>query len=146
VNANDTNFRVEARNMTRRFDFAWWLWLFTGLALGASLAGWAPGLPAAIVLTALQVVHQGVRARNLSALPVQVRAAYLSLLLLGIWPPLRVLHPLQLAGTVALVVFDYCPLARLLALMPWNRRRPFTFALVRSTFLSAPVRGSILDR
>jgi hypothetical protein len=32
-----------------------------------------------------------------------------------------------------------------LSLLPWNRRQPLTVGLVRRTFLSAPVRGSIVD-
>ena len=77
---------------------------------------------------------------------MQVRAAYLVLLLLAGWPPFRWLLFLLLAGLLTRVVFDYCLLARLLSLMPWNRKRPLTLALVRATFLSRPVRGSILDQ
>jgi len=123
----------------RRFDLKWWLWSLTGSAVTASLAGWAHGLAAAVALTGVQLVHQAARTRNLRSFPVQVRVAYLALLALGSWPPLRVLHPLLLAGTVALVVFDYCPLARMLSLLPCNRRAPFTIALLRRTFLSRPV-------
>ena len=107
------------------------------------------GLTVAIALTILQGIHLGLRARSLVALPVQVRAVYLGVLLLGSWPPLRALHWLQFAGTAVLLVFDYCVLARVLSLLPWNRRGPLTRARLRATFLSPPVRGSIaaaLDR
>jgi hypothetical protein len=127
----------------------WWYWLLTVLALGTRVAGWKGGLPVAVGLTTLQGIHLGLRSRSLTALPVQVRAAYLGLLLLGSWPPLRALHRAQLVGTTALLVFDYCALARMLSLLPWNRRAPLTLARLRATFLSPPVRGSIaaaLDR
>jgi len=129
----------------RRFGLTWWLWSLTGAALFAGLAGWTAGLPAACALTALQLVHQAARTRSLRSFPVQVRAAYLALLAAGCWPPLRAVHVLQLAGTVALIVFDYCPLVRTLSLLPWNRRAPLTRALLRATFFSPPVRN-IADR
>ena len=127
----------------RHFGLTWWLWALTGAAVAASLAGWGPGLPAALALTALQAGHQAARTRSVHSFPVQVRAAYFLILLVGTWPPLRALHPLQLAGTVALIVFDYCPLARMLSLLPWNRRRPFTLSLLLTTFLSPPVRNVV---
>jgi len=127
----------------RHFGLTWWLWALTGAAVSASLAGWGPGLRAALAVTAVQAVHQAARTRSVHSFPVQVRAAYLLILLAGMWPPLRVVHALQLAGTVALVVFDYCPLARMLSLLPWNRRRPFTLSLLRTTFLSPPVRNVV---
>jgi len=55
------------------------------------------------------------------------------------------LHWIQLAGTTAMVLVDYCPGARLVSLMPWNRRVPLTLGLVVRTFVRPPVRGSILD-
>jgi hypothetical protein len=131
----------------KRRGLVWWYWLATEAALGANLAG--ASLSGAIALTIVQGIHLGVRARSPVALPVQVRAVYLGALLLGSWPPLRVLHWLQFAGTGVLLVFDYCVLARTLSLLPWNRRGALTRARVRATFLSPPVRGSIaaaLDR
>jgi len=59
--------------------------------------------------------------------------------------PLGFLHWIQLAGTTAMVLVDYCPGARLVSLMPWNRRVPLTLGLVVRTFVRPPVRGSILD-
>jgi hypothetical protein len=135
--------------MRRQRGLVWWYWLLTEVALGASLAGGKAGLTVAIALTILAGIHLGLRARSMVALPVQVRAAYLGVLLLGSWPPLRALHWMQLAGTAVVLVFDYCVLARLLSLLPWNRRAPLTRARLRATFLSPPVRGSVaaaLDR
>jgi hypothetical protein len=129
--------------MKRQRRLIWRYWLLTEVALGASLAGWKAGLTVAIALTTVQGIHLGLRARSMVALPVQVRAAFLGLLLLGSWPPLHALHWMQLAGTAVVLVFDYCVLARLLSLLPWNRRVPLTRARLRATFLSPPVRGSI---
>jgi hypothetical protein len=128
----------------RRDPESWWAWLATALALGAGLVGWRPGIPLAMAAVAVQAVVLRARARSVRAFPVQVRLAYLALLLLGCWPPLRFVHAAQLAGTATLLVFDYCPLARLLSLLPWNRRGRLTLARVRATFLTPPVAGSIL--
>lgn len=125
-------------------DHVWWLWLLTALALGAHLGGFRAGLPLAVALTTLQGLRFVVRAGPLDAFPVQVRVAYIVLLFLGSWPPLVAVHWAQLAGTTALIVFDYCPLARLLSLLPYNRRGPLTMARLWATFFSRPVHGSIL--
>ena len=81
---------------------------------------------------------------SVRAFSVQVRIAYLAVLATGLWPPLGFVHWLQLAGTMAQVGFDYCPLARLVSLMPWNRTQPLTFRLVWRTFALPPMSGSVL--
>ena len=128
----------------RRRDSFWWYWVLTGIALGAGLAGSSAGVPMAMVLTAVHLGKRALHARSPSDFGVQVRVAYLALLVVGSLPFLAVVHFAQLIGTVALVAFDYCPLARILSLMPWNRRGPLTLARLRATFLSPPVAGSIL--
>jgi hypothetical protein len=120
-------------------------WQITALLLVSHFAGWLAGLPLAMALTLLQLGHFGWYRRDLLAFEVQVRAAYLALLLVGTLPGCWPLHVIQFIGVNAFLVADYCPLARLLALAPWNRRQPFTLALLRQAFLSPPVRGSILD-
>jgi hypothetical protein len=70
------------------------------------------------------------------AFPVQVRTAYLSMLVAGLWEPFHWVHWLQLAGTTARVVIGYCLLARTLSLAPWNRRQPLSPDLITRTFLS----------
>lgn len=121
-------------------------WQATALLLAAHFAGWAPALALAIGLTAVQCAHFAVQARSLRAFAVQVRIGYLALLLLGLWPPLSVLHVVQFAGVNALLTVDYCPLARLLVFAPWNRSVPFSAALVRWVVFSPPAPGAIVDR
>jgi len=128
----------------RRRDSFWWYWALTGIALGAGLSGWRAGVPMAMLLTAIHLGKRALHARSLTDFGVQVRVAYLALLAVGSLPFLVALLFAQLVGTAALVVFDYCPLARILSLMPWNRRGPLTLARLRATFLSPPVAGSIL--
>lgn len=122
-------------------------WLLTAFALLLHVAGAADrALAAAIGLVAAHVLHAAWRLRRWRALPVQVRIAYLLMLLAGLWPPLAVLHALQLAGLVVLLTADYCLLARTLTLLPWNRPVPLTPALVLWLFTSPPAPGAITAR
>lgn len=122
----------------------WWYWLVTDCLLIGSLAGWFWGIYPVIALTVIQTVHYFIRDRYITAFPVQVRLGYLLLLVLGMYPPLGFIHWVQLAGTTAVVTVGYCPLARIMVLMPWNRSRPLSFALVRETIVAPPVTGSVL--
>ena len=136
---------MQAMTASRLNDIKWWYWLLTAVLLAAYLVvGLRAAIFAAIALTAVQLVHFAARERELAAFPVQVRAAYLGLLTIGLYPPLVFVHWIQLLGTWAMVLVGYCPLARMMSLLPWNRRQPLSAALVRRTFLSPPVRGSIV--
>jgi hypothetical protein len=129
---------------SRVHTIGWRYWLAMAGLLASGLAG-CPAAPlAAVALAAVQSAHFFLRAGRRPALPVQVRVIYLGLVLAGLWPPLAVIHWLLLAGTLALVAFDYCPLARTLALMPWNRAQLLTWRLVARAYLTPPVHGSIL--
>ncbi len=131
--------------MNRIQRVSWWYWLANGVLLAAGLSGCPLGMAPAIGLAAVQVLHFGVRERSPRAFPVQVRIGYLVWMLAGLWSPLAFFHWIQLAGTAMAVLLDYCPMARMLSLLPWNRRRPLTWRLVASTFIQPPVRGSILS-
>jgi len=121
-------------------------WLVTGILVAAGLAGFDWGIPAAIALTAIQCVHFAAMGHGVASLPGQVRAAYLLLLVVGLWPPLAFVHVLQCVGTWASVLVDYCPLARLMSLLPWHRAEPLSWATVRWTLFAPPGPGSIAER
>lgn len=125
--------------------FSWWYWLAADALLIYGLAGGAWGFAPVIALCTVQALHFIARERSLTAFPVQVRVGYLGLLLFGLWEYGYFIYWVQLAGTTAMVLVDYCPLARILSLMPWNRREPFTWQLMLRTFLSRPVKGCILQ-
>lgn len=118
-------------------------WQLTALLLAAHFAGWAHGLSLAIALTAWQTVHLAVLRRRLDALDVQVRIGYLGLLMLGSVDPLWPIHAVQFVGVNALLVTDYCLLARLLVLAPWNRMDPLTVPLVCRALLTPPAPQAI---
>lgn len=117
-------------------DLGWWYWFLTVGLLGAGLFGWPVGIYVAILLCGVQIGHVTWLTRDLAAFPVQVRVAYLAMLIAGLWGPLQWIHWMQLAGTTARVLVGYCLLARTLSLAPWNRRQPVSFALIRRTFVS----------
>lgn len=121
-------------------------WQATALLLAAHFAGWSAAIALTIGLTAVQCIHFLLLLRSFAAFRVQVRAGYLALLLLGLVPPLGFVHVVQFAGVNALLTVDYCPLARLLVLAPWNRSVPFSWPLVRWAMLSPPAPGAIVDR
>lgn len=130
--------------MNRIHNINWLYWAVTDALLIVAVLGWEQGFAAAIGLNTVQAIHFMLRERSLAAFPVQVRVGYLGLLLAGQWAPLYFIYFIQIAGTTAMVLFDYCPLARLLSLMPWNRREPLSLGLLKRTVFSPPVRGNIL--
>lgn len=121
---------------TRRID--WWYWL----GLEVVIAGWLAGCPVcpelAVGLGTVQVLHYLALTGSFTAFPVQVRSAYLWILLFAMWEPLQPVLWMPFAGTAVLLATDYCTLARLLSLMPWNRSEPFSAELVRRVLLTPP--------
>jgi hypothetical protein len=118
-------------------------WQLTALLLAAHFAGWAYGMPLAIALTAWQAAHVAAMRRTMGTLDVQVRVGYMGLLMLGSTGPLWPIHVVQFIGVNALLVVDYCLLARLLVLMPWNLGEPLTARLAREVLLMPPAPGAI---
>lgn len=124
---------------------SWWYWLVTVGLLTAGVSGWTTGFQLAIGLTVVQLVHFGIRERSLTAFPIQVRVGYLMLLLIALPEPMQLIYWIPTIGTWAQVLFGYCTMARMVSLLPWNRKEAFSLDLLKRTFLSAPVRGNILQ-
>ena len=121
-------------------------WLAIVLSMAAHFAG-APGaMPLALGVAGLQTVHALAATRQGSHLSVQVRAVFLALLCIGLLPHLGPLHVLMVVGTGVLLVTDYCLLARLLSLLPWNRHEPISIDLLRRLLSTPPARGPIWAR
>jgi hypothetical protein len=119
-------------------DWTWWAWTITTVLLIVGLSGYSLAFVGAMAVTAGQGLVLLVRDRSLAAFSVQLRAAYLLLLLISYPPPMRWLYWLPTVGTFALIVFGYCLLARVLSLLPWNSGEAYTLARLRRTFFSAP--------
>jgi len=126
-------------------DIGWWYWLVTVCLLTAALSGWSDGYLVAIALTAFQIVHYLIREKKISAFPVQVRIGYLLLLLIALPEPMQLIFWIPMIGTWAQVIFGYCTMARFVSMMPWNSKVPFSWASLKKTFLTPPIRGSVLQ-
>jgi len=119
-------------------DWTWWAWMLTAVLLTIGLCGYANAFIAATVMTFFQAVVMLVREKRASAFPVQLRIGYLMLLGICFFPFMRWLYWLPTIGTFALVIFGYCLLARILSLLPWNRRESLSAALIWRTFMTRP--------
>lgn len=126
-------------------SISWWYWLVSAVLLFLWLFGWTEGFPLVLSLTLIQTFHFLIEEKKLTAFPIQIRIAYLIILLAGWMESLRFLHWIQAIGTSVIVVTGYCFLARALALMPWNRKQPLSLDLIRNTIFSPPVRGNIMQ-
>jgi len=123
----------------------WWYWFATACLLTLGVAGNNTGFVLAIGLSGIQLIHFVLREQSVTAFTVQVRFWFL-MLVLALYPePMQIVYWLPLAGTWARSIFGYCLMARVLSLLPWNRREPFSSRLVLNTFFSRPVRGSIMQ-
>ena len=124
---------------------SWWYWLVTVGFLTAGVSGWQTGFLLAIGLTVFQLIHFTIRERSITAFPIQVRFGYLLLLLIALPDQLQLIYWIPTIGTWAQVLFGYCTMARMVSLLPWNRKEAFSFDLLKRAFFSAPVRGNILQ-
>lgn len=124
---------------------AWWYWLVLAIALILDLAGVPHALRFAVALAWVQVAHFRIREGTWVAFPVQVRGAYAVILSLGLIPWLHGIVWVPAIGTPAQVLIGYCALARLMSLLPWNRRHPLSADLIWRTFTSPPRAGNILQ-
>jgi len=70
--------------MATNRDLGWWYWLLTVGVLSAGLLGWTVGLYLAMLLCAVQITHVMWLTRDVTSFPVQVRVAYLGLLVAGL--------------------------------------------------------------
>lgn len=74
--------------------------------------------------------------------PAQLRIAYFLWVAVGTYVPyMIILMYITTLGLAANLFFGYCPLARMLYLLPWNRDEPFADNLIVRTFLSPPIKG-----
>ncbi len=132
--------------MFKSKDMIWWYWLITDVLLIMEVSIGANGLALAIALTLVQVVHFYRIEGAVNGFATQVRIAYLLLLVLALWQPLYELLYLVIIGTSAMVLVNYCFLARFMSLMPWNHDQAYSWAMMRDTFFSKPVTGSVKKR
>ena len=74
--------------------------------------------------------------------PAQLRIAYTGWLALGTHvPSLEPMLWIATVGGLAKLTFDYCPMARTLYLLPWNREEPFSMNMLLRTVTTPPNSG-----
>ena len=124
-------------------DVGWWYWLITAGLLTVGVSRNQAEFVLAIALTIIQLIHYVFREQNITAFPIQVRYWYLMLLLIAWYEPLQWIYWIPTIGTWAQVIFGYCTMARCVSLLSWNRSEELSLDLLKKTFFSRPVRGSI---
>ena len=122
-------------------DTDWQYLLVCATGITAGLAGWSEGFLLAIAFAAIQFFRTFLVHGQLAAFPVQVRIAYTALLVTAYAEPMNWLYWLPAIGTWIYILFNYCLLARLLSLLPFNSTRTFSLQEVRDTLLARPVKN-----
>lgn len=119
-------------------DWTWWANTVTSAALWTSIFGVRWALETAVGIAVLMAAIQIARDRNLMAFGVQLRISFALFLMACLIPALRWMTWIPALGTAALSIFGYCPMARMLALYPWNRTEPLTADFVKRVVFSPP--------
>ena len=128
-------------------DPSWLQWAITAPLLWMALAGHGWAVPLVAGMCVVTTVHYWLRHRSWRPFPVQIRLGFLLVLLATQLPGMGWLLWLPALGTAAQVVMGYCPMARFLKLMPWNRdgSEGFGPGLVRSVVFAAPGNDGLID-
>lgn len=124
-------------------DRLWWLWLIVAALLWYGVAGCMTARYAALAISAALMATQLWHSRSLTAFRSQVRVIYFLLMVVSFVPILTPLLWIQAAGTTALALAGYCPLARTLLFLPHNRSVPLTWERALRIVFHPPMAGSV---
>lgn len=123
----------------------WWTWaVITVLLLWGLFTGDMWARQAAMGIAAAQAAFYLLRHRSLRHFPTQLRVAYALWMAASFVPELFILYWIQSAGSTALVLTGYCPLARVLLVFPWNREVPLTWRRLATIVFHPPIHGSVV--
>lgn len=132
---------------TTRKRLIWWLWLTIWLVLLAGLFDryfyqWV------VILSAFHsLFFLWLFSFQFKPLPVQVRLAYFIWVFVGTYiPGFLFLMYITTVGLAANLFLNYCPLARLLLLFPWNRSESISIDYLKVVFISPPTAGRFVPR
>ena len=98
----------------------WWYWFVTLIAMIVGLSGVVQGFYVVIFVSVFQTIHFTI-SRGFTAFPTQVRFVYGLCTIAALFDPSRIFYWALLVGTIMVVLFNRCFIARVLILMPWNR-------------------------
>jgi len=126
----------------RRNQLVWGLWFITWIGLVIGLIHREYFEYVVFFSTFHALLFLFLHGEQMSPFPVQVRIAYLMWVIVGTYVPhMIVVMYITTVGLATNLFFDYCPLARMMYLLPWNREETFSLGLVWRVFLSPPVTG-----
>lgn len=119
----------------------WQLLFLCGCGISAGLAGWHGGYLLSLAAAAINFYITFVNRGYLMSFQVQVHMTYLVFLVIAYPQPMNSLYWLPAIGTWIYLLFDYCLLARLLSLLPYNSNAPFSVEHLKNTMLARPVKN-----
>jgi len=125
-----------------RKPLIWGLWFITWLGLVAGFFD-RQYYEYVVIFSALHaLLFLLMNGFNVKPFPVQVRIAYFIWVAAGTYVPhLTVLMYITFVGLGTNLFLGYCPLARMMSLMPWNLKEKYSLGLVGRVFLSPPMSG-----
>jgi hypothetical protein len=80
----------------------------------------AYGFYGVIVISIIQTIEY-ILLKGVFAFPSQVREVYAVFVLVALFDPTRIIYWMLLVGTFMVTFFGRCIIARVLAVMPWNK-------------------------
>jgi hypothetical protein len=123
-----------------RKRLVWILWFVTWLGLNAGLFERVFFEYTVVFSAAHVLLFLSLDRFRVGAFPVQVRIAYFVWVAVGTYVPYMViLMYITLVGLAANLFIGYCPLARMVYLLPWNKEEPISLGLIKRVFLSPPM-------
>lgn len=123
----------------------WSYWFITVINVAVALFVMPEAIYLAIGVTAIHTLHFQLKQPGITTFPIQVRISYIGLLLLGLIPGLTWIYWILLVGGSVKLVTSYCPLARLVSLMPWNRTQSMSWTLLKRVILTPTIPGSAIQ-
>jgi hypothetical protein len=140
-NGNPTALQRLGERTRRRL--VWSLWFVTWVGLMAGGLHNHRYYQAVVVFSILHaLLFLGLTRFRVAAFPNQFRLTYLLMIVVGTYVPgAGVLNWMVTAGLASNLFLGYCPLIRLLYLMPWNRDEKLTWSLVWRVITTPPIRG-----
>jgi hypothetical protein len=128
--------------VSTRKRLTWALWAITWLGLVAGcfdVRFWRGVVWFSLAHALLALALVGFR---WLAFPAQLRLAYVAWVAIGTYVPfMSWMMYVTLVGLAANLAVGWCPLSRMLYLLPWNREEPWDSRLPLRVFLSGPVEG-----
>ncbi len=132
----------ELLSTSQRKTIVWALWFITwlGLMVGFFYRNFYEYV---VVLSVVHVLLFFILFQyKIRPFPVQVRVAYLIWVAVGTFVPhMVILMYITTIGLASNLFTGYCPLARMMYLLPWNREEPLSFNLLKRVILTPPVQG-----